>query len=422
MILIIILSLEFFFMNFCLVSGNQFQPDSICLIMIAFYSLTYIFVVSRSKKLAMYMRELISGYLLRVFLLIFDIYGRNIYQLPNSGADSNAFFRSAQWYAGVSIKARDMGSYSCVMGFVFKYIGVNQLYGQYLMLLCSIVAIHFFLAILNLLNIDYYIKKKVLLIVCLLPNFAILSVIFLREAVVTMFITISLYFFLKWFSNKSLYFLILSVLACFSACYFHSGSAGLIVGYIIILFLYSSYKERFTLGIVNIIIASFLAVIMGYLFLNYSDILFSKMASVDDITEIANTLDYGGSSYARYVGNSSSVRNMVIFTIPRIVYFLFSPFPWQWRGLSDIIAFCFSSMFYFAAVRSTVGNLKYMSKKNENKTIAIIIISICIVLVFAWGVSNTGTAARHRDKLVMLFATLYALGMNARLEQEVEVE
>ena len=146
------------------------------------------------------------------------------------------------------------------------------------------------------------------------------------------------------------------------------------------------------------------------------------MASVDDITEIANTLDYGGSSYARYVGNSSSVRNMVIFTIPRIVYFLFSPFPWQWRSLSDIIAFCFSSMFYFAAVRSTVGNLKYMSKKNENKTIAIIIISICIVLVFAWGVSNTGTAARHRDKLVMLFATLYALGMNARLEQEVEVE
>lgn len=399
-----------------MVSGNQFQPDSICIIMISVFSLVYILKISKSEKYAFYMRELVSGYLLRVFLLFFDIYGKNIYTLPNSGPDANSFFKSAQWYAGFSTQGTDMGSYAYVMGSIFKFIGVNRLYGQFLMLLCSMVAIHLFLSILILLNIDYHIKKKVLLIVCLLPNFAILSVIFLREAVVTMFIAISLYFFLKWFSGKTLFFLLLSLLSCFSACYFHSGSAGLIVGYIIILFLYSSYKERFTLSVLNIIIASFLVVIMGYLFLNYSEILFSKMTSVDSISEIANTTEFGGSSYARYVGNSSSIRNMVIFTIPRIFYFLFSPFPWQWRGLSDIIAFCFSSMFYFVAARSAIGNLRFMSRKNKDKTIAIIIISISIVFVFAWGVSNTGTAARHRDKLVMLFATLYALGMDGCLK------
>lgn len=386
--------------------------------MIAVYSVAYILVISRSEKYSMYFRELISGYLLRVFLLLFDIYGRNIYHLPNSGADSSDFFRSAQWYAGILIKARDMGAYPRLMGLVFKYIGVNQLYGQFLMLLCSIVAIHFFLAILNLLSIDYFTKKKALLIACLLPNYAILSVLFLREAIVTMFITVSMYFFLKWFSYKSLFCLFLSVIACFGASYFHSGSAGLVVGYIIIVFLYSSYKERFTLSVPNIIIAALLSVFMGYLFLNYSDVLFSKMASVDRIGEIANTLDKGGSSYAKYVGNSSSVRNMIIFTIPRILYFLFSPFPWQWRGLSDIVAFCFSSMFYFAAVRSALGNLKSMSKKNKDQTIAIIIVSLCIVFVFAWGVSNTGTAARHRDKLVMLFATLHALGMYGSIERD----
>ena len=416
MILIVILSLEFIFLHFCLVSGNQFQPDSICIIMISVFSLVYILEISKSEKYAFYMRELVSGYLLRVFLLFFDIYGKNIYTLPNSGPDANSFFKSAQWYAGLSTQGRDMGSYAYVMGSIFKFIGVNRLYGQFLMLLCSMVAIHLFLSILILLNIDYHIKKKVLLIVCLLPNFAILSVIFLREAVVTMFIAISLYFFLKWFSGKTLFFLLLSLLSCFSACYFHSGSAGLIVGYIIILFLYSSYKERFTLSVLNIIIASFLVVIMGYLFLNYSEILFPKMTSVDSISDIANTSEFGGSSYARYVGNSSSIRNMVIFTIPRIFYFLFSPFPWQWRGLSDIIAFCFSSMFYFAGARSAIGNLRFMSRKNKDKTIAIIIISISIVFVFAWGVSNTGTAARHRDKLVMLFATLYALGMDGCLK------
>ena len=366
------------------------------------------------------MRELISGYLLRVFLLLFDIYGRSIYQLPNSGADSLAFFKSAQKYAGVSINTREMGSYPFVMGLIFKFIGVNQLYGQFLMLLCSMVSIYFFLKILELLNINYYIKKRVVLIVCLLPNFAILSVIFLREAIVTMFITISLYFFLKWFTDKSLYFLILSVLTCFGASYFHSGSAGLIIGYIIILFLYSSYKERFTLSTLNVIIASALAILMGFLFMNYSDIRFSKMAGGDDLNDIANTVQYGICAYARDVRNSSSLRNMLFFSIPRIVYFLFSPFPWQWRGLSDIIAFCFSSMFYFLTTWSALGNLRFMNKKNKDKTIAIIIISISIVFIFAWGVSNTGTAARHRDKLVMLFATLYALGMDGRLERKEE--
>ena len=418
MILIIVLLLEFVFMHFSLASGNQFQPDSICLIMIFAFSFVCFFEISRSEKYAMYMRELLSGYLLRVFLLLFDIYGTRIYLLPNSGADSNAFYMSAQMYAGVSINARKMGSFPYIMGLVFKFIGVNKLYGQFLIFLCSMVAIYFFLSILDLLNIDYYIKKKVLMIVCLLPNFAILSVLFLRESIVTMFITISLYLFLKWLSDKSLIFMILSVVACVGACYFHSGSIGLIVGYIIILFLYSSYKERFTLSALNIIIATLFAAIIGFLFLNYSDILFVKLARVDDISDIANTTNYGGSSYAKYVGNSLSIRNMVIFTIPRVFYFFFSPFPWQWRGLSDIIAFCFSSLFYFAAMRSALGNLRFMSRKNKDMAIAIIIISICIVFVFAWGVSNTGTAARHREKLVILFATLYALGMNGSLVQD----
>ena len=136
-------------MHFCLVSGNQFQTDFICLIMILVFSLAFILVISRLENYAIYKRELISGYLLRVFLLLFDIYGRSIYQLPNSGADSLAFFKSAQKYAGVSINARDMGSYPFVMGFIFKFIGVNQLYGQFLMLLCSMVSIYFFLKILE---------------------------------------------------------------------------------------------------------------------------------------------------------------------------------------------------------------------------------------------------------------------------------
>ena len=132
MILIVILSLEFIFLHFCMVSGNQFQPDSICIIMISVFSLVYILKISKSEKYAFYMRELVSGYLLRVFLLFFDIYGKNIYTLPNSGPDANSFFKSAQWYAGFSTQGTDMGSYAYVMGLTnvwakkFEQIKINR--------------------------------------------------------------------------------------------------------------------------------------------------------------------------------------------------------------------------------------------------------------------------------------------------------
>ena len=90
----------------------------------------------------------------------------------------------------------------------------------------------------------------------------------------------------------------------------------------------------------------------------YADVLFEKFGRVDSIGDVANTLDYGGSSYAQYVGDSSSIQNMLIYTIPRIGYFLFSPFPWQWRGISDIIAFVFSSMFYMYAVYAAIKNME----------------------------------------------------------------
>ncbi len=39
----------------------------------------------------------------------------------------------------------------------------------------------------------------------------------------------------------------------------------------------------------------------------------------------------------------------------------------------------------------------------------LLLVAACMVFVFAWGVSNTGTATRHRDKMVILFGILYGL-------------
>ena len=133
------------------------------------------------------------------------------------------------------------------------------------------------------------------------------------------------------------------------------------------------------------------------------------MNNVDSLSDIGNVNTEGGSSYAAYVGDSSSVFNMMIYTIPRIVYFLLSPFPWQWRGMGDIIAFVFSSLFYFFTIKNAFVFIKKANQKNKSYVIIVFIVALCTAFVFSWGVTNTGTATRHRDKMIILYGLLYAL-------------
>ncbi len=411
MISVAVLLIDFCILYIRVLFGEMFLSDSLCTVLIAAFSVAFIYNVHSSKRFGIYARELSLGYIWRIFLLYFDIYGQSIYQLPNSGFDSNRFYRSAMSMLGFG-EYLDMGSFSQVMAYIFKFTGINKLWGQFIILLCSLIAILFFARILEYVSIESSKKKAVMLIINLLPNFAILSVIFLREAPVTMFITISLFFFIKWFNGASSRNIVFAIVFDVIASYFHGGSIGVLVGYAVVLFLYDRANARVRISVKSMVFATIMVFIISYLYFNYSDVLFGKLSKVDSIEDIANTLDYGGSTYAQYVGDSSSVQNMVIYTIPRIVYFLFSPFPWQWRGLSDIIAFLFSSLFYMYALFAAVKNMHYYGLNNRNQVLAVMIIAFCIVFIFAWGVANTGTAARHRDKMVMLFGVLLALSLD----------
>ena len=251
------------------------------------------------------------------------------------------------------------------------------------------------------------------LILCLLPNYALLSSIFLRESLVTFLITASIFLFIKWMRKGDFSLYIFAMLFSVTSCLFHSGCIGISIGYVICLLLYDAYKNELHASINGVVLAIVIAFGMAFMFLNYGDMLLGKFNRVESMQDIANTRVKGGSSYAQYVGNSNNPVNMLIFTIPRIIYFLFSPFPWQWRGVADIIAFFFSGLFYFITIKNAIGHLK--SKKQENREIIIclLIVAFFCTFIFAWGVSNTGTASRHRDKMVCLYGIIFALTSNS---------
>ena len=112
----------------------------------------------------------------------------------------------------------------------------------------------------------------------------------------------------------------------------------------------------------------------------------------------------------RYVGYTGKFCE--VYHPPHGVY-LFSPFPWQWRGFSDVIAFIFSSVFYLICVWSAVRCVMKKNAPNRNLVICLSIICICMVFVFGRGVTNVGTAVRHRDKVIAVFTVLWVVSSSA---------
>jgi len=60
--------------------------------------------------------------------------------------------------------------------------------------------------------------------------------------------------------------------------------------------------------------------------------------------------------------------------------------------------------------------------KNKNTIIVVLLIVIIGLVVFAWGVSNAGTALRHRDKFIGLFILLLALVSNDSMHRRKHVK
>lgn len=387
--------------------GIHGRPVLMMMGLIAVFSAVYLFDLGRNERLKPLFILFVLGYSFRLFLLVFDLYGREVFILPNSGSDSETFFRHSIIMA--------LGRYAAESGLVqltgnlFRLIGISRIFVQFILMLCSVVALHMANRIMENLDISLKNRKLVMAFLCLLPNFAILSSLFLRESIVTMFIAISLYYFSLWLRNKKKGGLAWSIVPVLMASYFHCGAISLLLGYIVVCLFYSPQKQELHFSVKSIAVALVMSFLLVYLFFYYRELLFGKMQNLESMEDIAAQNEAGGSSYAAYAGNSNSVGDMILYTPIRIIMFLFSPMPWQIRGVMDLIAIIFDSFCYLFVVCCA---LKYSRKAaNPRRTILVclLLVALASAFVFGWGVSNTGTAIRHRDKMIVLYAVIWGI-------------
>lgn len=389
--------------------------DVVVCVVIVFFSIAYIFELTRTKRKYVYGIPLILAYIVRVFLLFYDVYSNDPFNLPLVGgelsSDPLGFYRSAvifsqggsHWYGGY---------FSKLFGLIFYLTKPSRLWAEFIVLLFSVATLHVTASILDKMDITRRVRRNSMYVIGLMPNYLLLSVVFRRETIITFFVSLSLLCLVKWIQgrgkNRSFAFAMIYALL---ASMFHGGTAMIVVGYIFAYMIYDPRTGKFIMKRSSMIGTVFFTVAFLVFFFRFGTVFFNKFEKLSDVSEIGVSRGAGGSSYARYVGDARSPVRMLIYTIPRYLYFMFSPFPWQWRGVTDIITFLMSSFFYLYVTVSALMFVKKTDKENRkrNAVLVLLMAALLIAFVFSWGVTNTGTATRHRDKFIVLYTLIFAL-------------
>ena len=136
--------------------------------------------------------------------------------------------------------------------------------------------------------------------------------------------------------------------------------------------------------------------------------------------KVSDFYDSTGSRYFNVVSNTDRGDSLSVYdkiAIPtnkddiffkgpiRIVYFVFSPFPWNIKNFNQLIGLL-DSLLYMIIVFLAWRNRKYIWEDHALRAILLILSSY--IFVFGLSVGNFGTAIRHRSKFVFLLLLLIA--------------
>lgn len=339
--------------------------------------------------------------LVRVLFLFWDIYARGIYILPNSGADSEDFYLQTLYFSqNISTVFQVDGElYSKITGYILYLIGPRRIVAQYLNVILGLSVIMILSKILEMLRIDSHLSKKMLFIASFFPISIIMSAIFLREIFPTFFIVCSLYFFVKWHTTGGFQNIIISLIMVILSSLFHSGVIGVSVGLIFAYLFYNRKNNKIEFTSITILLFLSFCVLGTLVFNILGNSLLIKFQNISDISDIyvsANSR-LGESAYLLNL-SINNMSQLILFAPLKTLFFLTSPLPINWRGIMDVFTFFTDSILYLGTFYYFFKNKKFFFK-DKQLIINLMLMILGASIIFGIGVSNAGTAVRHRQKL-----------------------
>ena len=240
------------------------------------------------------------------------------------------------------------------------------------------------------------------------PGLVLYSAVLLREVAVAYPLSLGAVYLTRWYQERRAKDMLFAVAAFLASMAFHSGSVAVLLAAGVWL-LGSWVRSLFSQGFRNLGRNS-IALVAGALaiaFVFSSGFGMQKFKNVEsgEIDRLSESQTYFAKGRAAYLQDlhPESRTDVVIQAPLRLVYFLFAPFPWMLSTGSDVIGVMDSAFFFFLFFRIWRRRKEFMARPDR---VLLLAVFAAMALTFAIGVSNYGTALRHRNKMLPLLVAV----------------
>ncbi len=377
--------------------------EVLALIYIALNVLFFIFhFYKKSDDKVMFM-ILVGGLMLRMAALYYD---RTVAWLPFNTTDAQRFHELSVETANAlpdTLLEHFTGFYSQVLGVIYYIFGPYQFWGHFLNISFIMLAATKLMDIADLIGLTLKNKKLMVALWLYMPIPFLMGYALLREASIYYFVVLSIYHFLKWTKEYRSWDMVIAILAVIIGAKYHDGLIAIAVPYLYAFLFYSRKRKKIKINVLNIAcIITALVLFLGFI----------GSEEGQEYIEKTNAETGGGSSYLTSLKVETPVEFLFAGPI-KAVYLIYSPMPWLIRGGMDILTFCLDSSLWIYTTYLFFKNYRQVDSRYR-------ILVLCILLggfVYGMGTLNTGTAIRHRNKLMPL-ALVLMMAIRNKLDSE----
>ena len=377
-------------------------------------ALITVYVSYRNKSLASILYLALAVRLITIFL------GDNYIILPDSWGDADRYEQKAWemsqdgFFQVFSNFPYDSSSFniSWILAFFYSLTDRSPLMCQSIILIFGMGSVFLGVHIANQIW-NKKISLKVGWILALYPNLILYSCLILREAFVWFFLLVALYGIISWIKNDGLKSYTFIFIGFIGASFFHGA---MFIGCLIfIIILIYTYFVKIIKGLNDLkispssLIIFTLSIISIFFFISYAKYIpkFSDIGASfgfeNILIEISNR-NIKGASFPEWTVPKTSFE--LLYKTPiRIIYFMFSPFPWDITKALHLFGLLDGTFFLIM----TFVILKNFQVIWNDKTLRILfIILLAYLTVYGLATGNFGTGVRHRTKLVIPLILLAA--------------
>jgi hypothetical protein len=292
-----------------------------------------------------------------------------------------------------------------MLGLVYGLFGSSAFLGSQLSILMFAISCVVLIKILRLLELSRY-KVSVILVFGALPSIVLLGSVILRESYQVLFFMLATYFGLRMLIERNIrVYGVFMVMSGLIMGMLHKGLMIFLVCLISLFMMWNIYPSSGWLAIKKeyfLRVLIILTLIWSTIFLNYFQYVdLAILSSLDNITLWEQAFNYQTKSISM-VGRStygfpidlSSPFTIAHTSFALYLHYLFEPFPWHVKNISDLGA-SMESILRLVLIGFSLKHLFRVDGVQFRLLLLMLILFFTMSFIWAMGTTNYGTAIRH---------------------------